>query len=478
MDDQCFVLMPFGVKEEPATGRKIDFEAVYAEAICPAIVKAEMKPFRGDQELDSGIIHEQVFARLLLSPFAVADLTARNANVYYEFGVRHAVKPRTTIAVSGNPDDLAFDVGPVRTHTYPLNKEGQLDRDTLPAFHDLLAQALMRARTRGRPEDDPDVHETADSPLFRLIRGFSVTIPDLPHMSADAFPSFVRDQSEKSVRIASIRERAVGGYRAEGFDPLAELDAVRDALLSETHPRVATATELFLAYRALSAWDRMVALYEDARFPDILRNQRMPREQYAMALNRVGEKTGDPARVARALEILEGLEGKHGPNPETSGLIGRVHKARWKAEYEAGDPTAPIHLERAIEAYRRGFEADHRDYYPGVNLVTLLSINGADGKDELEGTVPVVRYAAERRLAGRDGDYWDHATLLELAVLARDERAARRHLPNALARIKEHFQPKTTADNLTMIIDTAPDREAIAFAVPVRDALLDRSRSA
>ena len=49
------------------------------------------------------------------------------------------------------------------------------------------------------------------------------------------------------------------------------------------------------------------------------------------------------------------------------------------------------------------------------------------------------------------GDYWDHATLLELAVLARDQDAAADHAASALAIVREPWEPATTARNLRLI---------------------------
>jgi hypothetical protein len=40
-----------------------------------------------------------MFERLILADYAVADLTTANANVFYEVGVRHAVRPYTTVLV-------------------------------------------------------------------------------------------------------------------------------------------------------------------------------------------------------------------------------------------------------------------------------------------------------------------------------------------------------------------------------------------
>jgi len=78
----CFILMPFGKKKD-ATGREINFDAVYELLIAPAVGAAGMEPLRADKEKTGGIIHKPMFERLLLCEYAVADLTAANANVFY-----------------------------------------------------------------------------------------------------------------------------------------------------------------------------------------------------------------------------------------------------------------------------------------------------------------------------------------------------------------------------------------------------------
>ena len=66
-----------------------------------------------------------------------------------------------------------------------------------------------------------------------------------------------------------------------------------------------------------------------------------------------------------------------------------------------------------------GFEADWRDAYPGVNALTLMTLNNPADK-RIATLAPVVRFAVERKMARGIPDYWDHATLLELAVMAGD----------------------------------------------------------
>jgi len=111
-------------------------------------------------------------------------------------------------------------------------------------------------------------------------------------------------------------------------------------------------------------------------------------------------------------------------------------------------------LEKAVNAYLAGFEADWRDAYPGINAVTLMELQEPPDPRRSQ-MIPVVSYAVERRLASGQADYWDYATRLELAVHAKDEGAARRALSTstALAMGRETWEPKSTASNLALIRD-------------------------
>ena len=88
----------------------------------------------------------------------------------------------------------------------------------------------------------------------------------------------------------------------------------------------------------------------------------------------------------------------------------------------------------------------------------------------------MVSYAVERRLATGKADYWDHATRLELAVLAKDEAAARRALASALAMVRENWEPETTANNLRLIRSAREHRgEEVPWAATIEQALLRRA---
>src|SRR5262249_36863351 len=115
-----------------------------------------------------------------------------------------------------------------------------------------------------------------------------------------------------------------------------------------------------------------------------------------------------------------------------------------------GPPPATGLLDKAIDAYLTGFNADWRDAYPGINAITLMEIR--EPPDPRRGhLIPVGSYAAERPPASGEADYWDHPTQPGVAVLAKDETSARSALARALAAVREPWEPESTAGNLKLI---------------------------
>jgi MAP3K TRAFs-binding domain len=443
----CFVLMPFGRK--PAGGpASIDFDAVYEQLIAPAIRDAGLQPIRSDEELTGGIVHKQMFERLMLCDYAVADLTLANANVFYELGIRHAVRPYSTILMFAAGTQLPFDVHLDRALPYSLSPAG--GPADAGAFRGKLAALLAAARGASRDE-------VRDSPVYQLVTGFPV--PDLDRLKTDLF----RDQAWYSERW---KERLARG-RGEGIDALRE--AERD-LGSLGDVEAGILVDLFLSYRAVGGYREMAVLA--GQLPRPLARTKLIREQQAFALNRLG----GPAERDEAERILLSLIEEHGPSSETCGILGRVYKDRWNEAMRASERIlAAGWLERAIEAYVQGFETDWRDAYPGINAVTLMEVS--DPPDPRRKTLlPVVSYANERRLASGQADYWDHATRLELAVLNRDEAGAGRALPGALAAVRESWEPASTANNLKLIREARQRRnDGPPWALVLEDELLRRA---
>jgi hypothetical protein len=437
----CFVLMPFGEKKD-AAGATIDFDSIYQDLIAPAIEAAGMDVVRADEEMAGGIIHKPMYERLVLCEYAVADLTTANANVFYELGLRHAVRRHSTVLIYAGSGRLPFDVAPLRALPYKLDAEGKLQEaesarnalvDRLRAAHDSITS---------------DPKGATDSPLYQLVEDY----PEIDHAKTDVFRDRVHYSSAMKQKLATARKAGVAALRT-----------IENELGNLKDQESGIVIDLLLSYRAVKAWDEMIALVDKMSRP--LAATVMLQEQLAFALNRA-------ARGEEAETVLLELLKQRGPSSETFGILGRVYKDRWEAAVKADNTIeANALLDKAIDAYRRGFEADWRDAYPGVNAVTLMELKDKP-EPQRKKLIPVVEYAVERRIATGKPDYWDHATKLELAVLAGNENRALKALGQALAAVRESWEPETTARNLRLIREARERRgEDEVWSKQIEEAL-------
>ena len=110
---RCFVAMPMSDVSGVAT--KAEWEGVYRSLFVSAIRAAGFEatrstPTRGN--LVAGIIDDLWSADAVL-----ADLTGKKPNVFYELGVRHALRGKTII-VARDQEDIPFDIRSYACHTY------------------------------------------------------------------------------------------------------------------------------------------------------------------------------------------------------------------------------------------------------------------------------------------------------------------------------------------------------------------------
>src|SRR5258708_2678618 len=65
---------------------------------------------RADEIMHSGMIDKPMYEHLLGTHVVGADLSTSNANALYELGVRHALRPHTTIVMAEEEFAFPFDV--------------------------------------------------------------------------------------------------------------------------------------------------------------------------------------------------------------------------------------------------------------------------------------------------------------------------------------------------------------------------------
>ncbi|HTJ95536.1 MAG TPA: TRAFs-binding domain-containing protein [Pararobbsia sp.] len=403
MRRHVFVAMPFGTKEG------IDFDYVYHALIHPALTSEGLEVFRADQELRAGDIRSDMFQELLLADIVVADVTIDNPNVWYELGVRHALRKRGAIIVSAREERMPFDIVTDRKLRYRCAKN-PCDPSVLE--HDKARLAEMARETvnawHGRPV----------SPVYHLLP--YLIEPDWRTLRVGGMQEFWSRHEEWSRQVAVAQRK-----QRPGDILMLAHEAPIQAL------RVDAFREAGKALREVGQFD--FALEQIDKLLEISPDDNAALQDKGMLLGRLG-------RSEEAKECLRALTQGPSPSAETFGRLGRVEKDEWVATWcqEGLSPEqrrdvarAQISmLHEAIATYAAGFRLDARHYYCGINAVTLLYLarhlcedeDDASARDrtEMEGGV---RWAARAELTNETPDarnFWARATLAELAALVAD----------------------------------------------------------
>lgn len=99
------------------------FAAVY-ESLTEAAASAGMVCRRADNIWVNEHIMDDVLNLLWRARVVIADLSGKNANVFYETGIAHTLG-REVILISQSMDDVPFDLRSIRTVLYHNNGEGR-----------------------------------------------------------------------------------------------------------------------------------------------------------------------------------------------------------------------------------------------------------------------------------------------------------------------------------------------------------------
>ena len=345
----CFVVMGFGKKTDFETGRTLDLDKTYRNIIKPAVLAAGMECTRADEIPHSGVIDVPMYERLLTADVVVADLSTSNKNAFYELGVRHALRPHTTIVIcEDGAKSFPFDVNHVLIRQYHHMGEG-IDFDEVERFRSDLSKAISDIFNQDPPPKDSPVYTFLNNltppALTRAMQGVAEEV-------AKASP-FVEAAAQTGALVYSeIMEEVDAAQAVSDF-------VTAKVLLSRLRQRMREA--------AAKAADQA----RNAGQPDV---QERPEDPYIIQrLALVTYKSKLPSAEAaldEARELLTILQPETSNDTETLGLWGAVHKRLWDV---TGDVT---HLDEALRAYERGFYL-RNDYYNGINFAYLLNVRAA-----------------------------------------------------------------------------------------------------
>lgn len=447
MAQHVFVAMPFGCKQG------IDFDAVYAELVRPALESAGFRVFRADEETRAGDIRADMFQELLVADLVVAELTLDNPNVWYELGVRHALRARGVLLLQSERSYQPFDIYTDRKLRYRL-RDGRPDPEYLDADRGALAEMALATMQSW--------HGRRISPVFHLLPGL------IEQPWRRLLLSEHNEFRETFEKWQGRMELARSGNRPGDVMLLADETPTWPLRLEAERTAGRTLLRLRQFELALERFES--ALTMDPDDSGLLRDK-------GITLGRLG-------RQDEANAVADELLRRWPHDPENGCLRGRLAKQRWIARWRregetvermrAGAGEARAELGRALDAYRAAFVTDPAHYYSGINALTLAMIGAelgiptaAEELGELQGGVVWACCAALQRAPE---DFWVRATAAELAVLRETPDAVGRAWREALTVSKnDRFALESSRQQLTILRDLGIRSTEVAVAISVLD---------
>ncbi|MBV8858479.1 MAG: DUF4071 domain-containing protein [Acidobacteria bacterium] len=366
----CFVVMGFGEKVDLASGRKLNLDKSYHNLIKPTVRKAGLECYRADEIVRSGNINVPMYERILTSDLVIADLSTSNSNAFYELGVRHALRPYTTIIIAEDQFKFPFDIAQITVRTYK-HLGDDIGVSEAKRFRGELKKAI----------DEILANPIDDSPVYTFLGGLRrLQLPDDLNAHAPAGGAKTRRGKRAAASFAVAGSAAgIGGQDSEpvpaGQTHSALMQKVADA---RSRKDFAEAKALLTSIRA-AMQESSASATED---PYIV-------QQLALITYKSGQPT-PTAALKEARDLLKTLKPETSNDTETLGLWGGVHKRLWEETKDRA------YLDEAVRGYERGFYL-RNDYYNGINLAFMLNVRAAHAGSRPEAIADFVQAERVRR---------------------------------------------------------------------------------
>ncbi len=408
---RAFIIRPFGTKND------INFDEVEAKLIDPALNRLNITGRTTMEIRRQGNIRVDMFQKLLTADVIVADISIHNANVYYELGVRHALRGKHTFMIRAQGADIKTDDVPfdLKTDRY-LAYDGANPASSVDDLFEGLRQTINS--------------EEHDSPVFQML-------PDLAEQDRARFlpiPRDYREEVERANEAKAVGDLELLAAEARGFEW--EIEGLR------------------LVGRAqfnLKALEGARATWEAVRKIDPLD------EEANTLLGTIYQRLGDLTSSDQALRRVLSRKGlvKDG-RAEVGSLLARNTKTHWTNDWKEG-ATIPErqrralvspYLDESLEAYESAFKEDLNHFYSGLNALAMLTI-----QTKLAALMPEVwaeRFdendEAQRELAARKKKIEKLCAAADLSLKSTAERLKREQATDIWAEISESALIFLTSD--------------------------------
>lgn len=306
----CFVIMGFGEKMDYDSSEKVNLDEMYLKVIKKVFSEniTEYKLVRADEIMTSSIIDVEMYTLLINADLVIADITTLNPNAIYELGVRHALKPYTTVIIRRKSDkSLPFDISHNRVFTY--EKQGyEFTDEEIKNNIEVLRKVVIESEK-----------SVVDSPLYTYLK---VNPPTLLESSVE---DILSDAKKKEKNIAKLVSNAQNCMHKSDFSKSKEF------------------------------WKELIEILPDNDYVV---------QQYALSTYK-SKQPDEHSALVKAQEILSVLNPENSLDTETIGISGAICKRLFYLDSKFDT------LDKAISFYQKGYLIK-KDYYNGENYANCL----------------------------------------------------------------------------------------------------------
>jgi len=408
---KCFVVMGFGTKTDFQQQKTYDLDKTYRIIIKKAVEDAGLECIRADDVIHAGIIDKPMYELLLSADVVVADLSTSNANAIYELGVRHALRPHTTIVMAEKNFKFPFDIKSLLIRSYNHLGEG-IDAEDAETARESLKKAIQELVDKDQP----------DSPVYTFL------------------PTLCGPTLRQAIQAAAAAQTTTDAETT-----------------TDTDQTVSLLMKMFRDARTASNWAAAKPALEQLKIK--LPGDPFIVQQLALTTYK-GRQPDAKSALAEARKILLELQPQTTNDPETLGIWGAIHKRIWELDSQAED------LDEAIRSYGKGFNLKD-DYYNGINYAFMLNVRASVSTEKADAIADsvwahrvrkrVIELCEQRLAAGVKDDhgnddreqlFWLRATLIEALIGTGQSARAESEKDRAIAEAPESWMAGSLEEQL------------------------------
>lgn len=309
MEKTCFVIMGFGKKMDYRNAKMVDLDLIYKKVIKKLFQEEQFKEYkliRADEISSSEIIDISMYTLLMKADLVIADISTSNENALYELGIRHALKPYSTIIMMQKSEnfEIPFDLSHNRILSYSDYGE-ELDEKESEEIRSNLRKFVSNSESA-----------KIDSPFYTYLPGIKP-----PTIDENEYRTIVKEAIQKDNTISKLVKKAEELKNKSKFE------------------------------EAVKIWGKL---------HEIIPKNEYIIQQLAFAIYK-SKKPNKRMALWNALKIINQLNPENSLDLETLGISGAIYKRLFLLDGNYD------YLSKAKSLYERGYIIK-RDYYNGENL--------------------------------------------------------------------------------------------------------------